>query len=65
MITQDQLKDYERRVIELRGYLKIDEKSLEIQEDELKSQDPTFWDNPKQAEALMKKLRVKKGWIED
>jgi peptide chain release factor 2 len=65
MITQDQLKEYERRVEELHGYLKIEEKSVEIQEYELKSQDPTFWDNPKQAEALMKKLRVKKGWVED
>ena len=65
MVTQDQLKDYERRVEELYGYLKIDRKSVEIQEDELRSQDPTFWDDPKQAEALMKKLRVKKGWVED
>lgn len=65
MITQDQLKEYERRVDELHSYLKIDEKRVEIQEDELKSQDPSFWDDPKQAEALMKKLRVKKGWVED
>lgn len=65
MITQDQVKDFERRVAELKGYLRIDEKLVEIQEAELKSQDPTFWDNPKQAEALMKKLRVKKGWVED
>lgn len=65
MITADQIKDFERRVSELHSYLRIDEKLLEIQEDELKSQDPSFWDNPKQAEALMKKLRVKKGWVED
>ena len=65
MITQEQLKEYERRVVELRSYLKIDEKNLQIQEDELKSQDPTFWDNPKQAEALLKKMRVKKSWVED
>ena len=65
MVTQDQVKDYEKRVEELKGYLKIDQKLVEIKEDELKSQDPTFWDNPKQAEALMKKMRVKKGWVED
>lgn len=65
MITQDQVKDYETRVQELHSYLKIDQKLVEIQEDELKTQDPTFWDNPKQAEALMKKMRVKKGWVED
>ena len=65
MITSDQIKEYDRRVSELHGYLKIDQKLVEIQEDELKSQDPTFWDEPKKAEALMKKLRVKKGWVED
>lgn len=64
MVTQEQLKDYERRIIALRGYLKIDEKLIQIQEDDLKSQDPTFWDNPKEAEALMKKLRVTKSWVE-
>ncbi|UKN03412.1 peptide chain release factor 2 [Paracrocinitomix mangrovi] len=65
MITQDQVKAFEKRVNDLQAYLKIDEKRVEIQEDELKSQDPTFWDDPKMAEALMKKLRVKKGWVED
>lgn len=65
MITQDQLKEFERRVQELHNYLKIDEKRVEIQEDELRSQDPTFWDDPKQAEALMKKLRSKKAWVDD
>lgn len=64
MITQDQLKDYERRCSELHGYLQIDQKKLEVQEDELKSQDPTFWDDPKKAEVLLKKLRNKKYWIE-
>lgn len=65
MITQDQIKDFERRVTELHEYLKIEEKEMQIQEDDLRSQDPTFWDNPKEAEALMKKLTTKKNWVED
>ncbi|MEO9534200.1 MAG: peptide chain release factor 2 [Crocinitomicaceae bacterium] len=65
MITQEQLKDFEKRVEDLYGYLKIEEKLIEIQEDDLRSQDPTFWDDPKAAEAIMKKLRVKKGWVEE
>jgi peptide chain release factor 2 len=65
MVNQEQLKDFEQRVQDLYGYLKIEEKQIQIQEDELKSQDPTFWDNPKLAEALMKKLRVKKGWVDE
>ncbi|MCG8577847.1 MAG: PCRF domain-containing protein, partial [Flavobacteriales bacterium] len=64
MVTQDQIKDFERRVGELYDYLKIDEKKIEVQEGELKSQDPSFWDNPKEAEVILKKVRAKKFWIE-
>ena len=64
MVTQDQLKDFERRVNELHGYLKIEDKRIEVQEDDLKSQDPSFWDNPKEAEKVLKRMRNKKFWIE-
>ncbi len=64
MVTQDQLKDFERRLAELYQYLKIDEKKIEVQEGELKSQDPIFWDDPKSAEITLKKVRSKKFWIE-
>ncbi|MFK8039149.1 MAG: peptide chain release factor 2 [Crocinitomicaceae bacterium] len=63
MITQDQIKDLEKRVEDLYSYLKIEEKKIELQEDELKTQDPDFWNDPKVAEALMKKLRSKKFWV--
>ncbi|MDX1348852.1 MAG: peptide chain release factor 2 [Putridiphycobacter sp.] len=64
MITQDQIKDLEQRVQELYTYLKIDEKKIELREDDLKTQDPDFWNDPKAAEALMKKIRGKKFWVE-
>ena len=64
MITQDQLKDLEQRVQDLYSYLKIDEKKIELNEDDLKTQDPDFWNDPKAAEALMKKIRGKKFWVE-
>ena len=64
MVTQDQLKDFERRVSELHGYLKIEDKLIEVQEDDLKSQDPSFWDNPKEAELVLKRMRNKKFWID-
>ena len=64
MITQDQFKDLESRIQELRGYLKIDDKEFELKEDELKTQDPEFWNDPKAAEAHMKKIRGKKFWVE-
>jgi peptide chain release factor 2 len=41
----------------------LDRKIVEIEEEELKTQNPNFWDEPKSAEALMKVIREKKAWI--
>ena len=64
MVSQEQLKDFERRLKELHGYLRIEEKRLDVQEDDLKSQDPTFWDKPKEAEIVLKRMRGKKFWVD-
>ena len=37
---------------------------MEIEEEELRTQDPNFWDDPKKAEALLRKIKDKKRWIE-
>ncbi|TXE11703.1 peptide chain release factor 2 [Seonamhaeicola algicola] len=65
MITSDQIKDLNTRLDKLRHYLDIDRKLIEIQNEEEKTFDPNFWDNPKEAEIVMKSLRVKKKWVED
>jgi len=64
MITQDQLKAVGIRVKELYDYLKIEQKNVELEEDELRTQDPDFWNEPKEAEKLMKKIRNKKYWVD-
>jgi peptide chain release factor 2 len=63
MVNQDQLKDILGRIKAIESYLKIEEKRMQLQEEELKSQDPTFWDNPKTAEVQMKSIRSLKFWI--
>ena len=42
----------------------MDEKKIEIQEEEKKSQDPTFWDDPKSAERILKNIKRLKFWVE-
>ncbi len=64
MVNQDQLKDIFARIEAIANYLKIPEKRLHLQEEELKTQDPSFWDDPKAAEAQMKAIRTLKFWIE-
>ena len=65
MITQDQLKDVLDRADALYKYLKIDEKKMEYEEEELRTQAPDFWEDQKRAEAQMKKVKGIKRWIDD
>lgn len=64
MVTQDQIKDLGKRVEALRGYLNIDDKLIEIGEEEQRTQLPEFWDNPKEAEKLLRQIRNKKVWTD-
>ena len=65
MITQDQLKDISNRVEKLRDYLEIDKKLIEISNEEEKTANPDFWNDPKEAEKIMKQLRFKQNWVKD
>jgi len=64
MVNNEQLKTIAQRIEAIAVYLKIPEKQVQLQEGELKSQDPGFWDDPKKAEAEMKAIRALKFWIE-
>jgi peptide chain release factor 2 len=64
MINQDQIKDIKLRVEKMSAYLRIDEKRLALQEAELKTQDPSFWDDPKKAEEQMRDIQSLKVWVE-
>ena len=63
-MTIDQYKDLLKRVEGIQNYLKIEEKRMQMREEELKTQDPSFWDDPKKAEVQMKAIRGLKFWVE-
>jgi peptide chain release factor 2 len=63
-MTIDQYKDLLTRVESIQNYLKIEEKRMQMKEEELKTQDPSFWDDPKKAETQMKSIRGLKFWVE-
>lgn len=65
MITADQLKDVQQRAEALRRYLNIDQKKIEYEEEQLRTQAPDFWDDPKRAEAQMRKVKSIEKWIKD
>ncbi len=64
MITSDQLKDVLERTEKLHHYLNIDQKKVEFEEEQLRTQAPDFWDDPKSAEAQMKKVKGIEKWLE-
>ncbi len=64
MVTNDQLKEIEERVLSLRGYLHLDQKKVEIANEEEKTADPGFWEDNKKAEQVMKKIRGLKFWVQ-
>ncbi|MDR2140168.1 MAG: peptide chain release factor 2 [Tannerella sp.] len=64
MITSDQLRDVLEREQALRGYLDVDARTVQLEEEELRTQDPGFWEDLKRAEAQMKRVKDLKKWIE-
>lgn len=64
MVNNEQLKEISQRITAIADYLKIPEKQMQLKEDELKTQDPGFWDDAKKAEESMKGIRTLKFWID-
>lgn len=64
MITLDNIKDIELRIHHLYEYLDIEKKQIEILNEEEKSSDPSFWNDPKKAEIFLKELKSKKKWVD-
>ena len=64
MITQEQLKDAADRVEALGRYLDIDSKKIQVEEEELRTHVPDFWNDQKAAEAQMRKIKELRFWID-
>ena len=64
MINQDHIKEMRKRIEAIEGYLRIREKRTQLQEEELKTQDPEFWNDSKKAEEQMKAIQGLKYWVE-
>ena len=64
MITIEQLKAVQDRLTDLHRYLNIEDKKIQLEEEELRTQVPGFWDNQKEAEKQMKVVKGIRSWIE-
>ena len=64
MINADHIKAYQSRLKALYGYLDIEKKQMLIEDEQGLTHDPNFWDDPKQAEVVLKNIRTKKIWVD-
>ena len=65
MVTAEQIKDLKSRLDILEKVLRIAERRQQVDEMAAQSQAPGFWDDPKAAEAFLKKASGVKAWVND
>lgn len=65
MKSSEQIKELRARMEVLYRCLSIDARRTEVEEGERQSQAADFWDDPKKAEAFLKKLSGVKAWVND
>ena len=63
MLTVDKIHSLAKRVEELKGYLAVEQKRMEIAEDEKLTQDPEFWNDSKAAEKVIKAAAKKRNMV--
>ena len=63
MANQENINSLNKRKVELHKFIDITAKEKEAGNLEKKSQENGFWDNPKDAELLLKKLSGLKSWL--
>lgn len=64
MVSKEHLQEFQKRVEALKSYLGIEEKRIQLHNEEEKTADAAFWENQKEAQVVMKKIRGLKFWIE-
>ena len=64
MITLEQLKETAARRDSLKRYLDVDNKKIQLEEEELRTHVPDFWEHPKEAQAQMKKIKDLQAWVD-
>ena len=63
MTNQEQIKDLIARKDALKKFLDIDRTSAWIAEEEKKTEAPDFWNDPKEAQKVVKGINAKKSWV--
>ena len=63
MTNQEQIKDLLQRKDALKKFLDIEAQQAWIAEEEKKTEAPDFWNDPKEAQKVVKGINAKKSWV--
>lgn len=64
MVSKEQVQELVNRLEELHRYLQIEQKEIQIINEEEKTAVADFWEDQKEAQKVMKKIRGLKFWVE-
>lgn len=64
MVSNEEIQELQERLDDLKGYLAIDKKQVEIANLEEKTAVPEFWEDQEEAQKVMKAIRNLKFWTE-
>ncbi len=64
MVSKEQVQSLEARLEELHRYLQIEQKEIQIINEEEKTAVADFWEDQKEAQKVMKKIRSLKFWVD-
>ena len=64
MITPEQLKELEQRREALERCLAIEQQRIDLRNEEEKTQEPDFWEQPDRAREQLRKVASIKAWVE-
>ncbi|HPE97473.1 MAG: peptide chain release factor 2 [Chitinophagales bacterium] len=62
-MTSEHYRDLQDKLLVLRRYLNYDDRIHQAQEDEQITQQPGFWDDPKNAEQVLKRIKINNLFI--
>ena len=65
MIQPDQIKSLVARREELARCLEIEQRRIDLKNEEEKTQEPDFWEHPDRAREQLKKVASIKAWVEE
>ncbi|MCC7506705.1 MAG: peptide chain release factor 2, partial [Saprospiraceae bacterium] len=64
-MTIEQLKELKEKLAVLRRYLDVDNRLREIEDLTSQTLDPNFWNDPKRAEGIQRKIGLSKKWVDE